>query len=319
MYLNCLKKKVFYDIVYIISKLGGGIIIRTIWLTESEFRSLTKYYLSNDIIHYESEIYRLDLESIKKKYKNCNLLLKSYDKYTNLKEKERKIYTVKKLAFYEEKLNIKELNIPKFKVNVTVKDCFQGFALSEVEKARNLGTILHSDEVAMNAKLYYLYKVGKLIEKIQKQNILKFNLGDLQEYNFVIDANNNIHAVDLDSVYLEGIIPTQARYLYRNACISHFKNKYRYYSSSVVYPNNNTDLLCYNLIILNTIFNRDFSYISLNDFQKYIRYLKYIGCGKELLNSFNRMYSNYDNINPYSYLEQIPYNNIMEAKTLTKI
>ena len=68
-------------------------------------------------------------------------------------------------------------------------------------------------------------------------------------------------------------------------------------------------------MILNCLFDNNILYYKLDDFQTYIRYLKYLGFVKDILNSFNRLYSNYNNINPYCYLGQIPLSNIDYARS----
>lgn len=291
----------------------GGLIVKTIMLTNNELCSLTKFYLSNDIFHCESEIYRLDLKRIEKRYKigNSDLLLKKYSNYLNKKEIETKIANVSKLANYYDQLNIRELNIPRYKVMVG-KD-FIGFALNEIKEARNLGSILYSEDVSINAKIYYLYNVGNLIDKVLKQNIFEFNFGDLHEYNFVVDNENLVYAIDLDDIYLKSNIPKRSRYLLQSS-IDYFPNKYRKYSTKIVYPDDNTDLLCYNIMILNCLLNDNIIYYDLTSFQEYIMYLKYLGFGANILNSFSRLYSSNDNINPYSYLDEIPLANALYAE-----
>ncbi len=67
-------------------------------------------------------------------------------------------------------------------------------------------------------------------------------------------------------------------------------------------------------MILNCLFNGNILYYKLTDFETYIKYLEYLGFGLDILNSFSRLYSNNDNINPYCYLDQIPLENALYAK-----
>ncbi len=197
--------------------------MKTIYLTNRELDSLTYFYLSRYILNTESEIYRLDLKRIEKKYKisNSDLLLKKYDDFIfiNKQKIKTKITNVSKLVKYEDELNIRELNIPKYKVSVGLKKEFIGFALNEIKNSENLGSILYSDDVSINNKIYYLYNVGKIIDKVEKQKTINFNFGDLHEYNFVVDNKNLVYAIDLDDIYLKGDIPNRSRYLTQNSCI----------------------------------------------------------------------------------------------------
>lgn len=76
----------------------------------------------------------------------------------------------------------------------------------------------------------------------------------LNEYNFIIDKDDNIRVVDLDSSYTSETNPSDmAYYLLRNEYLDHVKKKYKKTDSGIIIPFDNTDLYCYNMIILNIL------------------------------------------------------------------
>ena len=284
--------------------------MKTINLTEKEFNSLTKYKKADEVIHSESEIYVLDLKTVAEKHGKEKLLLKKYKKELSKEIVNSRLLTINMLSLYEQDINIKELNIAKYKVQVDGIDV--GVAIKEIEDSRNLGDILHSSDTQANDSINYLYMVGELVNRVHNQRVLPFNFGDLQEYNFIVDENDNLYAIDLEGIYIPslGLNPSTALYLVHNNCINRQMMSHK---EKFVYPSNNTDLLCYNLMILNSIFKYEISQCNLEYFNEYLRYLKCLGFGKDILDSFNRLYSDRDNINPYCYLDQIPLGDMFYA------
>ena len=78
-----------------------------------------------------------------------------------------------------------------------------------------------------------------------------------------------------------------------------------------------SDLLSYNMMILDTIANDDISQLKIEDYYDYINYLKYLGFGKQITDSFSNIYSKDNNTNPVDYFDQIPVDNLEEAKYKT--
>lgn len=76
----------------------------------------------------------------------------------------------------------------------------------------------------------------------------------LNEYNFIIDKDDNIRVVDLDSSYTSGTNPSDMTYyLLRNEYLDHVPKKYKKIDLGIIIPFDNTDLYYYNMIILNTL------------------------------------------------------------------
>jgi len=223
----------------------------------------------------------------------------------------RKNFIVSMLNSEENYKNIDQLIIPEYGVAVDSKLC--GFAMPLIEKNTNLGYLLNNEKIELDEKTYYLHELGNLIDKVHRTNgkSIKMYFGDLNEYNFIIDENNNLLAIDLDSAYVGQDMPVNmSYYLLKNNYIKKIPMKYQVRSNGyvdVAIPNMNTDLYCYNMICLNTIANESMHNIDMNNYFKYLEYLNNLGVNKDLLDSFNDIYLPVDNTNPKDFINETSY------------
>ncbi|MBQ2639454.1 MAG: hypothetical protein IJF92_01665 [Bacilli bacterium] len=301
--------------------------MKIIDIPEKKFKKLTPYEIDDNIINTEAKFYLLD--KLGKSYKTENLLLKKI--FINEGESmANKLLTVSMLSDNEEKIGIKELVIPKHLV--AVKGDVIGVTVPKIDNARNLGLILNDYKVSNEDKIKYLEKVGKLLKKIKvlKKDGIDFSFGDLHEYNFLITENDKLKAIDLDSAYLNSNYPLPSLYLDTNMILKYFKdkykgkdernikpNKYRLNTTGTYgtyYPNENTDILCYDMMILNMISSDKISKLDMQEYFDYINYLEQLGFGEDLIKCFNIVYTNSkNNINPVDFLDQIPMDRLGES------
>lgn len=279
--------------------------METITLTKKQLNSLKLYHMEKEIMNTEAEIFILDKGNWH--YSKSNLLLKKLY-MTDLLYMSNKLLTVSLLNSKKKEIGLDELVIPKHLVSSDNE--LIGFTIPHIKDSMNLGVFLKDLKVDISQKIKYLSKVGELLRKvktIRDKNILNFYFGDLHEYNFLLkEKEEKIYAVDLDSSYLNTNYPLPSHYLYTNNNISNFSNKYRANELGITYPTENSDLFCYNMMILNTIAHDKVSRLDMVDYFNYINYLEYLGFGRDLLKSFKRLYSNGNNINVSSFLDQIP-------------
>lgn len=279
--------------------------METITLTKKQLNSLKLYHIEKDVMNTESQIYILDKGNWH--YSKSGLLLKKLY-VTDLLYMSNKLFTVSLLNSKKEAIGIDELVIPKHLVYTDNE--LIGFTIPDIKNSMNLGIFLSDLKVDISEKIKYLSKVGELLKKVKSlrdKGILNFYFGDLHEYNFLLKPDlEKIYAVDLDSSYLNTNYPLPSHYLYTNKNISNFENKYRANEVGITYPNENTDLFCYNMMVLNTIAHDKVSNLDMVDYFSYINYLEYLGFGSDLLSSFKRVYSNGNNINISDFLDQIP-------------
>jgi len=270
-----------------------------------QLRSLKELVLQPGTLNTEALM--LILRKNQAKTKNGGrMLLKYLDAQDDEKVMARKMYTINMLngsTIYNE---IEELIVPDYVVVVDGK--IVGFAMPLIENHKNLGKILNNNEIGIEDKLNYLKQVGQIISKVQRVDTESFKMqfGDLNEFNFIIDSENKVKAVDLDSAYVgQDEPPNSAYYLLKNQYISILKDKYKLTKNGVIIPNDNSDLYCYNMIVLNVLSKHDMYKEDIPTYYMYLNHLKDVGIDKELVKIFEQIYLPTPNHNPRKLLEEI--------------
>ena len=185
----------------------------------------------------------------------------------------QKISTVMKLNSNNEYKNIENLVIPD--IIVVVNNNIVGFAMPLIRNHKNIGAIINNDNIDTTVKLYYLKEIGNIIDKVHRtdEEHFKLNFGDLNEFNFILDKDNNVKVIDLDSSYTGDSKPVNcAYYLLKNKYLSMVNNKYKTAENGIIIPTDDTDLYCYNMMILNAIAGRS---MFKEDIEVYYDYLNY--------------------------------------------
>lgn len=231
-------------------------------------------------------------------------------KYLDAQEDEmimsQKISTVMKLNSKNEYKYIENLVIPD--IMVVVNNSIVGFAMPLIRNHKNIGAIINNDKIDTTVKLYYLREIGNIIDKVHRTEdpSFKLNFGDLNEYNFILDRNKNVKVIDLDSSYTGEAKPLNcAYYLLKNKYLSMVNNKYKTASNGIILPTDNTDLYCYNMMILNAISGRSMFKEDIDVYYDYLNYLKSMDIDDNIIDSFSRIYVPVDNSNPKDYLDTI--------------
>ena len=270
--------------------------MKNISLSSRDLEHLNRYNLDQGVCHSESIIYEMNL--------NQNYLLKiSKDFLRNGLELDK-----------DKKKSVEYLNhLPKtfdcFAIPeyfVYVDNVLAGVATKKIENAKNLGFILNGRKSSLKDKLKYLKMIGSVLYNIQNEN-LGFSIGDLHSYNFLVDQDDKLHVVDLDSVYLENNKPLKTFYfsnfkVLKNTSV--FSSKY-HVENGKLYPNLNSDLLCYNYMLINAIASKNMHFLEVSEYLKYISYLEEIGYGENIISIFKNIYSNRDNVNPVLYFDEV--------------
>ena len=223
----------------------------------------------------------------------------------------KKTYVVTTLNNNNPYQKIEELVIPDS--IIYVDNLIAGFGVPLIENHRNLGVIIQNPSVSLEEKISYLQQLGNLIDKVQRVEVTKnrFQFGDLNEFNFIIDENNTVKAIDLDSAYLGiGEPLDMAYYLLRNDYITSFtkennSNKYKVTDNGIIIPNDDTDLYCYNMIILKALSKENIYKQDINTYYQYLEYLRMLGLPDDLIESFNNIYIPKENTNPKDILPEI--------------
>ncbi len=226
---------------------------------------------------------------------------------------DNKVYTLEEIERQEEDLKlIKEFLL--FNKIMIVHSEIKGVFL-EKGYSTNLNQYLEDKSCNFQNLILILQNIGVVLETLknicQKEGKLKnFFIGDIHEANILIDSiTKKIQFCDLDSCKIGDNLPFRTKYIrfynMRQFINSHLSFKYPANNLEYI-PNHNTDLYCYNAMILNLLFHIDIRFLSFTDFCKEIYQLREQGLPKPLFQTFLNLYNTIDNENPYHYLDTIP-------------
>lgn len=219
-----------------------------------------------------------------------------------------KLATINSLVDYEEQIDMPELVYPE--KLLTIDREIVGFTMPYVPST-NLKEILTSSKTPAEVKIKYLKDIGTILEKMDEvrkyAELEDFYLNDLHEGNFIVDEEGTLRVIDLDSCKIAGNMPFCSKYLSRmNPSISNLPGKYKlsnFRCSGDIIPNKDTDLYCYIITVLNTLFGRETHRLPLETFYDYLDYLRRIGVSTELIDIISDIYSNKANTNPKELLD----------------
>lgn len=218
---------------------------------------------------------------------------------------------------------------------LSVRDNIVSFTLPYIEGI-NLVTILKDDKVNNKEKIYYLKRIGELLQQLKNiREYTKLNniyINDLHASNFIVNPKKrSIYTIDLDSCKIGNNICFASRYLKPFSIASIYPQKYIVNSENngpgYIIPDENTDTYCYMMMILDLLYGDNISNmpnemplpdISINEqkelsyetkmeilFYEYLTYLEKIGVNKELLYIFGNILNPVNNENPMNYLDTL--------------
>jgi len=134
--------------------------------------------------------------------------------------------------------------------------------------------------------------------------------------------NKELNIVDLDSSRILNNGSFAARYLGPTFFVDNKPHKYNYNNDSLLngpgylFANQNSDLYCYNIMLLNFLYGDKITRMNIDEFYRYLEYLNKIGVNKELLDIFYDLTTTSDNKNPLNYLETLNDTQLARSKKL---
>ena len=154
-------------------------------------------------------------------------------------------------------------------------------------------------------------------------NLNNFYLGDIHEDNFLVERDKQeIYIVDLDSCKIAGNKSFPGRYLTNSSLIKYNSTKYQTLSQTDDLADykidENTDIYCYIIMILNYLYDGRVDRLSLDKFYDFINYLEDIKVNIELIECFNKIVVGGNNINPCNYLYTLTPKQVAGARRLYK-
>ncbi len=291
-------------------------------ISKKRFESLIKLDLDDKITNTEAKIYSyIDRSGKHKIFKNLHRLKGSI--FAN------KLYTLEMLDNNKEYLP-SSFVIPEklVTVNGKIMGCSERFV-----DGINLQVLLDNPKLDLKEKINYLKGMGEILKQldyIRRDTPLKsIFLNDLHAGNFIVNKNNELEVVDLDSSKICDNKPFPSRYLSSNSILN-ISNKYKKYNKNddnkeeyeyrkelgYIDADKNSDLFCYNITLLNFLYRGDVNKMNIDDFFNYILYLKGLGLDINLFHSFEKLVLNSDNDNPMEYLDTINYKLYSKASKL---
>lgn len=283
-----------------------GVIMRMMNMSEKRFDNLEPLILPNHVYNTEAKLFVLEEKNKwkKRKYVLKKLFNDSGRLFSN------KLYTINELIDKSDEISIPELVLPDRLVSIYGN--IVGFTMPYIENI-NLQTILNSYEYSNEQKIGYFKEIGEILEHMKKirdyTSVTEFYLNDLHENNFILNKETGkINVVDLDSCKIGFNSAFAARYLNSKSPVN-VVSKYRKVSSAIyndyrILPDENTDLYCYIIIILNYLYGGNVSDLSMPEFYGYLSYLHELGVSYELIDKIALVYTEKDNENIYPYLDE---------------
>ena len=274
-----------------------------------DLRKLRELYIEPGVLNTEASMLVLKRKSFPDKVERVFKFLDLQIKYAEYMDDpdlfNKKIFTVTTLNNPNGYSDIEELVIPDS--IVYVDGYMSGFAMPLIANHKNLGAIINNDEIPLKDKIPYLEQMGNIIDKVQRvESNYRMQFGDLNEFNFIIDEDDKVKAIDLDSAYLGVGEPlSMAYYLLKNKYIASIPDKYRSTSKGIIIPSDDTDLYCYNMILLNALAKENIYKKDITTYYQYLSYIKELGMPDELLESLGNIYIPKHNLNPRGSLEDI--------------
>lgn len=282
--------------------------MNAIFFTSRQLKKLQNCSLQKNIDHTESKLYIVE-NGEKWKYKK--MILKYF--YNNSGEYfKNKLLTINNLIESTSTLNIKALILPQ-KLAVAGGQIV-GYIMPFIENI-NLLTLLQDFKINTQKKKEYLTQVGQIIDQVHELNKFQSELfiGDIHEANFIVGKEDDqVYVVDSDSFKTKNNLPFAAKYLATNPNILTMTHKYPINTGGIHIPNEDSDLLCYVFIILNTIARKEMQKVPVDEYYSYLDYLSSLGFGDDFIKTCGKIYTNAKNTSPLPYIEQIP-NNIYQA------
>lgn len=206
---------------------------------------------------------------------------------------------------------------------VTVNGVVQGFILPKIE-GRNLSDILKDSNEPVETQIFYLKKVGQMLEhldKIRKNTDLDVMfINDLHESNFIVnDKNHELYVIDLDSCRIKYTQPTPSKYLTPKTLINATHGKYQLADPECptygyVIADENSDLFCYTMMFLSYIYGDNAINFTLSEYYDYLEYLRTLGYSDEFISALQSIVIHHKNENICQYLDELTSEQIYRSR-----
>lgn len=280
-------------------------------ISKGRFDKLEPLVLPKEVLNTECEVFHF-------RYRNKDKVLKKLY-CTGGNNFGNKLYTIEALSSNAVFIS-NNFILPEFLVAINKK--IEAFAMPYINGV-NLSVVLNNPYIDFEEKKYYLKRIGEILEQMSNTrkytSLSDFYLGDLHEDNFIVDLlKKDLYVSDMDSCKIAGNFSFPARYLNTKGLLNSAGDKYHLntdtHSLTDYIVDENTDLYCYIIVILNYLYGEKINNISIEEFYDYLNYLDSLKFDSNLLNAFERIVSNGNNINPLNYIDTMTARQIGMAR-----
>ena len=285
--------------------------MQTLSLSKKTFQSLPLLELPNSVYNTEGKIYEFSYKRQPKVLKTLYHL--DGEIFAN------KLYTLEMLNTYKDYLP-NNFYVPDYLISVS--NTIVGFTSKKL-LGTPLSVLLDNKKIDCQEKIFYLKQVGFLLEKLKNMRqytpLEQFYLNDLHASNFVVDSlNREVGVVDLDSCKIAKNLPFSSRYLTSKSLVTEVPEKYivagnETLGEGYIVANEESDLFCYFMMILNYMYGGNVHRFSLPAFYDYLNYLDSLGVNKEFIESCYHLVVPHTNENPLPYLDSLTDEQIYRA------
>ena len=206
---------------------------------------------------------------------------------------------------------------------VTVAGIVQGITLPKIE-GKNLADILRDTKVSVEDQIFYLQKVGQILEQLkrirQTTELKDIFINDLHESNFIVnEKNHEVHVIDLDSCRIKNSQPTPSKYLTPKSLINVVQGKYQFTEEGrptygYVAADENSDLFCYTMMVLCYLFGENAINMSLEEYYDYLEYLRTLGYSDKFINALQAIVMPQKNENISQYLDELTEEQVYRSR-----
>lgn len=277
--------------------------------SKDKFETFAPLNLGN-ILHTESDLYFVTYKDQNKVFKK--LYIDFGDQFSN------KVYTLSVLIDNYKAINIEEIVFPE--QLVTISKDIKGFVMPYIKNI-NFQTYLKMKNKSLREKINCFKQLNEVLlkmKKVREKLNNNFYINDFHEGNVLFNVETKkINLVDIDSCRILNNQPFASKYLTPYSLASCFPEKYivnKTETSGYIIPDQNTDIYCYALMVLNFLYKEKFYNLDLKIVYDYFEYLKHIGFSSEFVEKFSKPFTNKTN-NEFlaDYLEEINEENVKLA------
>ena len=280
-------------------------------LSQKQFSTLKPLEIPKSVFNTEAKMY--EFEKRRKQYVLKRLYNDGGPTFAN------KLYTLEMLSTHRDFIP-DSFVLPENLVSVNQK--IVGFTTPLIP-GDNLQEILNNPKIDRKEKIYYLKRIGEILENIKNIRhytpLTDFYINDLHESNFLVNnQKKQLYVVDTDSFKIANNSVFCSRYLspsplFRHANTKKYPRIHTFNIGGYVMPNENSDLYCYSIIVLNFLYGANVNNMNLSEYYTYLTYLSEIGIDKELIDIFANLLTAKQNQNPHHLLDTLSCKQIEKA------